>query len=940
MTEGSVIFLITKLTEFLQNEGTLLSEVRDDAEYINDELEFMMAFLRVAEAMEDSDPQLKVFANNVRYLVYDLEDALDDFKLHLNYDNGNGFRASLHNISHFIRTLKARHQIAQKMQRIKTRVVTISETHRRYLIRNNIMEQGAGSRRERPPSGGRKAPKFEEANPVGIEQPKKKLIEWLFEDRPERDVISVVGMGGLGKTTLVNKVYHNKEVKKRFEFRAWITLSHSFTTEDLLKDIFLQLFHVLRISDPQGADSMDNHVRLMTVVHEFLRERRYLIVLDNVSDARAWDDFESLMPNNKFGSRILITTRHRDVTFASSPDKVYNMNPLSEQESWILFCRKIFQNNPCPSHLKDVLETILARCQGNPLAIVAIGGVLATKDRNRIDEWELVHRTLGVALENDDRLKSILSLSYNDLPYYLKYCLLYFSIFPVGSPIQHMRLVRLWIAEGFVEAKEGMTLEEVAEGYLDELTKRSLVQVVEERSDGRVKTYRVHDILLQMIILMSEDQGFAAIASEQKTKWPDKFRRLSVHDNVMPNIQQRISASRVHSLLLFGDLDSLPESSLNLSSRRLRLLNVLDLEGTPLTKFPNEVVSLYLLKYLSLRNTKVSSIPSSIGKLKNLETLDLKHTYVTELPSVIVKLTKLCHLLVYRYEIESDNQIQTKYGFKVAAQIGSLQLVQKLCFVEANQGNNLIVELGKLNRLRRLGIVKLRTEDGKALCSSIERMRNLRVLSVTSLENEIIDLENLSSPPRFLQRLYLMGRFEKLPEWIPSLDSLIKVVLKWSGLTHDPLVQLQHLPNLAHLELVQVYDGESLCFEAKGFQKLKFLGLNQLEKVNTIVIEEGSMPCLEKLIVQSCGSLKTVPLGIEKLSELKVLEFFNMPLDLMMALHPSGGEYKRVEAVAEVYFTCWYDGNWDIISLESFKEGKNSTHPALNIINRPRHIWK
>ena len=372
MAEGSVVFLLQKLTDFLQQEGSLLLEVRQEAEYINDELEFMKVFLRVAEGLEDTDPQLKAFAKKVRNVVYDLEDALDDFRVHIPSDHGSGFRAFSQNMLNVFKSLKARHQIALKMQRIKLRVIGISETHRRYLIRNNIMEQGSSSSGERQPSRRRDALQLEEANPVGIERSQKKLMEWLLEDKNDREVVSVVGMGGLGKSTLVKKVYNDKEVKEHFEFCAWITLSQYFTTEDLLIDIILQLSNVLLLADSQGVDNMDNE-KLRAVISEFLQERRYLIVLDNVSDATAWDDFEHVLPNNSCGSRILLTTRDQDVAaVASSPDKIYNLDPLSEEESWTLFCRKIFQNNPCPQHLIGVLKKILVRCQGLPLAIVAI----------------------------------------------------------------------------------------------------------------------------------------------------------------------------------------------------------------------------------------------------------------------------------------------------------------------------------------------------------------------------------------------------------------------------------------------------------------------------------------------------------------------------------------------------------------------------------------
>jgi disease resistance protein RPM1 len=629
-----------------------------------------------------------------------------------------------------------------------------------------------------------------------------------------------------------------------------------------------------------------------------------------------------------------------------SPDKVYPLNPLSQEESWTLFCKKIFQDNLCPPHLKNVSETILGRCEGLPLAIVAISGVLATKDKSKTDEWEMVHLSLGAGLEENDMLMSarkILSLSYNDLPYYLKSCLLYFSIFPVGNRIKRMRLIRLWIAEGFVKGKEGMTVEEVAQDYLNELMKRSLVQVVRATSDGRVKTCRVHDLLREIMITKAKDQDFVAIAKEEGTIWPEKVRRVSMH-NVMPSKQQRHVASRFRSLLTFWGADCSYESPVhNLFSGRLRLLHVLDLEGAPLKEFPNEVVSLFLLKYLSLRNTRVSFIPSSISKLKNLETLDLKHAQVSILPAEIRKLRKLCYLLVYRYEIDSDDWIPTKYGFKAPAHIGGLQSIQKLCFVEAHQGRNLMLELGRLKQLRRLGIVKLKKKHGKALCSSIERLTNLRALSLTSItESEIIDLDYLASPPQFLQRLYLAGRMEKFPDWISSLDSLVKLVLKWSKLSEDPLLSLQYLPNLVHLEFVQVYNGEILCFQAKGFQRLKFLGLNKLDRLRMIIVEQGAMPSLEKMIVQSCKSLRRVPSGIEHLSTLKVLEFFNMPKELVMTLHPNGedGDYLKVAHVPDVYSTYWNNGNWDIFSLLSAKlEDKHSAQLSPGLYKR-KYTWK
>ncbi|CAN0923241.1 Disease resistance protein RPM1 [Linum grandiflorum] len=609
-------------------------------------------------------------------------------------------------------------------------------------------------------------------------------------------MVSITGMGGLGKTTLAKKVYDDADVKKHFKFCVWITLSPHLMIDDVLKDMIQRLFLILGKPKPRGLGKMD-HNKLRAVISQFLQKRRYLI--------------------------------------------------------------KTFRIRTCPPHLKIISEKILHKCEGLPLAIVAISGVLATKDHCRIDEWEMVHRSIAAELEDNNKLRSatrILSLSYSDLPFNLKSCLLYFSIFPPGTPVNNRRLIRLFIAEGFVKEKEGMALEE-------------------------------------------------------------------------------------------------------------------DMEGAPLEEFPTQISGLRLLKYLSLRHTMVHRIPSSIGKLQNLETLDLKHTKVTELPNEIVKLKKISHLLVYSYEMEADSFIKAKSGFKAPSHIGSLQSLHRLSLLDAKDcDETLMSELGKLTQLRRLGILNLKKSDGKMLCSSIEKMVNLRALSVNSDNSEVIDMEFLTSPP-LLQRLYLAGCLTKLPEWISSLDSLVTLVLKWSRLQDDPSPSLQHLPNLLHLELIQVYDGEAMCFQAGGFPRLKLLALNKLERLKTITVEKGAMPCLKKLVVQSCKSLERVPQGIRHLSKLKVLEFFDMPRDLVMLLHPSkevatshhqvrcrrrlwnmlcfqrilvscyellkkvvpllgygdtlevedDDDYHQVQHIPEVYCTYQTEGIWDVYRVDSIRKG-------------------
>jgi disease resistance protein RPM1 len=944
MAEQAVSFLLDKVARFVENEMMLLSgDHREEVLYLRGELERMRAFLKVADAMEESDEEIKVWVKQVREIAHETEDALDEFTLLQAHDHADGLYGSLHRFSCCIKNRKSRCRIVSELQGINSRIKSICGVHNRLLHKFSGAQQGSGPKNIAGNTW-QDALLLDKIDLVGIHEPKQELVGWLVLGGSGREVVSVAAMGGMGKTTLAKQVYDDAEVKKHFKIRAWITVSQSFNIElieELLKDMIRQIFSVVSRPVPEGLDSMNNN-RLRRIIKDLLQKRRYLIVLDDVWRLDVWDALKYALPKNRCGSRVMLTTRNTDVASTSGVEsigKVYNLNPLPPKESWNLFCRKTFQGDACPSYLEEICKNILRKCEGLPLAIVAISGVLATKDKRRIDEWDKVCRSLGAEIDGNDKLKDlkkVLSLSFNDLPYYLKTCLLYLSIFPEDYQIEQMRVIRLLIAEAFVEAKEGKTLEEVAEDYLDELLKRGLLQVAATTIDGRVKMFRVHDLLREIIVTKSRDQNFTTIAKDLiNGMWPDKVRRLSVHNTVqnVQAVQQNRCVSQLRSLFLFGVVEKICIGKLFPGA--FRLLHVLDLQNSRIHKFPVDIANLYYLKYLSFRGTKIKSIPSFIGKLQNLETLDLKHTCVTELPLEILKLTRLRHLLVYKIKLESYEYFHSRYGFKIHGNIGTLRSLQKLCFIEADQGGGAIMtELRKMFQLRRLGIVKLRKEDGKSLCLSLKKLKNLRALSLTSIEEEeILDLEHLSSPPPLLQRLYLRGRLEKLPHWIPSLHGLVRLYLKWSRLKTDPLVLLQNLPNLVHLELLQVFQGDTLFFRTGGFQKLKVLGLDEFSELRCVQVEKGAMPCVEKLIIQRCNLLKKVPLGIEHLTKLKVLEFFDMPEELINTLRPGekGSDYWRVANIPEVYSTYWREG-WEVNSLESLSEGENSPRRSTMIL--------
>ncbi|PHT60204.1 hypothetical protein CQW23_02567 [Capsicum baccatum] len=934
MADCVVVFVLDKITNLLAEEAILLQEVKHDIQYIKDELERMIAFLGVADAFEEGDAEVKVWVRQVRDVANDIEDVIDESML-LSYDHH--FRGSccfIENLVFSIRNIKSRHKLVFEIQAIKSRVHNIAVGHQRYRYKFYVPEQGSSSNQAYDTANDRRgdALLLEEAELVGIGNPRQQLIGWLVEDDPRLKVVSVVGMGGSGKTTLVKKVYEDAAVKKNFNSLAWITVSKSFKVEEVLKDMIQQLYDEVKQPAPESLSTMSSN-RLKAIAKTFLQSRTYVLVFDDIWTIQAWEAIRYALPDVNNGSRVILTTRLMDVaSFCSieSNGYVYEMKPLSPEEVWILFCQKAFHGNSCPSHLESISRNILKKCGGLPLAIVAVGGVLATKNRNNIREWGMLNHSLGTELDTNDKFESmriVLLLSFNDLPYYLKPCFLYLSLYPEDHLIERNTLIYRWIMEGFVKQKELRTVEDVADGYLNELINRSLIHPVQYNDDGSMKLGRIHDLYRGLILSKSRDVSFTATVDEQNKLWPEKTRRLSMH-GMSGNLQVKRSVTKLRSLLTFGIADPQSLSCISQVLGSSRMLRVLDLRGAPLKMIPETVFKLFHLRYLSLRNTNVKVLPRSIERLKQLEILDLKQTYVTELPVEILKLENLRHLLVYSCVSYSYLPYNCSPGFKAFRGIEALRSLQKLAYIEATPDSGILREVGMLSELRRLVILNLRKEDGRILCSSIEKLHRLESLYLKSVEeNEILDLSYMSSPPPLLQRLYLTGRIVKLPKWIQDLNSLVKIYLRWTRLTEDPLKYLQDLPNLVHLEFLVGYTGEELYFEQGKFQRLKLLNLDKLDGLRRVTIGEGSIPHLEKLVVQRCALVESVPTGIECLLNLKVLEFFDMPDEFITALRPDkqGADSWKVSHIGEVFYTYWRDGCWMVHSL---KEKGNNQIPG------------
>ncbi|XP_021830354.1 disease resistance protein RPM1-like isoform X1 [Prunus avium] len=934
MAESVVCLVIEKLVSLLiSTEAKLSRDVRKEVGCIRDELESIRSFLMDADAKAavegEMDDSIKTWVRQVREAAYYIEDAIDEYLLCITRHHQD--RGFLHKITRLVKKMKPRDEIASKIEAMKTLVSEIKARHERYG--SNSSEQGQSSREMTVPwHDPRVASLFiQEAEVVGIESARDELINWLVKGASKhecREVISVLGMGGLGKTTLAKKVYDNQKVIAHFDCHAWITVSQSYNVEDLLRMMIRQFCKSTKEYIPEGIDTMDQE-SLIIKSREYLQQKRYVVVFDDVWKVDFWGAMEHALPDDKAG-RIMITTRIKDVADFCKKScfvHVHHLQPLPPNKAWELFCRKTFQfelEGNCPQELEELSHEIVRKCEGLPLAIVSIGGLLSTKDKS-LSQWKKLYGSLSSELESNPHLTSltrILSFSYHHLPYYLKSCVLYFGIFPEDCSISCTRLLRLWIAEGFVKSKKGKTLEEVGEEYLTELIHRSLVQVSRVYIDGKARSCRVHDLVREVLLRKGMESSFCHMLSEHESNFTPVTRRLSI-DSSPSDALRSIEQSHIRSVLAFNQ-EEWPKSFLNTLSGNFKLLKVLDFADAPIYQLPKYVGDLYLLKYLSLRNTKVKLLPDSIGNLQNLETLNLKQCLVYEIPAKINKLLKLRHLLACYCDKSTDfSMTYYERGVKIHDGIGCLQALQKLCHVEANHGGiNLIKALGNLRQLRRLGLKNLKSEDGRALCASIEKMNHLQSLEVSTIsEDEVLDLKFLLNPPKFVRFLYLKGPLENFPSWVPKLQQLIKLRIFWSRLRDSPLKPLQNLPHLQELGFsYKAYDGVQLHFEG-GFEKLRVLKLKHLKGLSSLIIDNGVMPDLQELHIGPSPQLKEVPSGIHHLRNLRTLRFVDMPKEFPRHMHPNNGQhYWVVEHIQDVLFSYKFGPRCGVFETHTLRD--------------------
>jgi disease resistance protein RPM1 len=464
---------------------------------------------------------------------------------------------------------------------------------------------------------------------------------------------------------------------------------------------------------------------------------------------------------------------------------------------------------------------------------------------------------------------SILKVSLEDLPYELENCFLHCALFPEDYELRRRRLIKHWITSGFVNEKENNTQEEVAEGYLNDLINRSLLQVVVKNEFGRVKKCRLHDVIHHLALKKAETECFGEVFVGSRTFSVCNSRRLSIQSS---NISSLSQSGATHLRTIYAFASSIDIELLRPILASSNLLSALDLQGTQIKMLPDEVFNLFNLRFLGLRFTAIEVLPDTIGRLKNLEVLDAITTSLQSLPNGVEKLKKLRFL--YAGAVVGEWPLTNFSGIRLPRGIRNLTSLHVLQEVKASIET--LHDVATLTELRTFSVCNVLSEHASSLCSAITNMGHLTKLSIdASNENEVLPLEALSLPET-LTKLVLLGQLENnlLPRILSSwshLNNLKKLLLRFSKLDEDSFSSLKVLHGLQCLVLHKAYNGKTMYFPSQAFPRLRVLRILGAPQINQIIIEEGALASLVELRLSDCQKLECLPQGIEYLRTLDLL---------------------------------------------------------------------
>ncbi|XP_042039198.1 putative late blight resistance protein homolog R1B-14 [Salvia splendens] len=681
---------------------------------------------------------------------------------------------------------------------------------------------------------------------VGQEEDFKKLKDKIISNTTDLEVISIMGLPGIGKTTLARSIFDAKEIGERFPTRSWVTVGQEYNYAEIFSKL---LASIQKSSDSSVKQGNEEHLAIQLFKSLQDSSKGYLIVVDDVWDTVVWDRIKNYFPDKKNCSRIVVTTRID--TIAEKVTKSgfsHKMELLKKEQSWELLREKVFEGGHCPPNLLAVGKSIAEHCGGLPLSITVVGGQLAAKKGNE-EYWEIVEDDVKDAAKSEkETYVEILSRSYEHLPAKLKGCFLYMGAFPEDSEIHVSRLVKLWLAEGFLMQNGSLSFEDIAEQCVADLLERNLIFPLKFSSNGKIKTCGMHDSIRHLAERKSVDERFfvsvkkfpsqrsqthrgEVVADTLKGKETQSQRRLSVHKNILMCMEDVYESAKLikpaRTLVYAGHYHHHPLPFCLIYD----WLRVLDALTVHLIEFPSELVHLTHLRYLSL--TYNGKLPASLSQLTNLLVFivrrypDIIIMGKSILPVEIWYMKQLRHILLT--ECDFPNLPET--------QAGDSPLLENLQTLSAINAANCTQEFFKnVPNLKKLGVWIEAPASVSLYLDHLQDLEAFKFRVLNPIPGKEIYLERDLVFPEKLEKLSLSG----------------------CGLSWDRLADIGPFPCLQVLKLRQfAFQGPEWKPEDDQFPELKLLLIDCLDLK---ILKIGSSCCenLESLIIKNCYQLMDI----------------------------------------------------------------------------------
>ncbi|CAJ2673553.1 unnamed protein product [Trifolium pratense] len=799
---------IGKLTSRLLEEASLALGVYDDLRRIKDTSSLIKAVLLDAEQKQWQNNELREWLRQIKCVFYDAEDVIDDFEceaLRLQVVNTSGsIRRKVRHYFSSSNPLAYRLKMAHQIKDINARLTKVAAYRHNFGLQNNYSDTRIVQKRELTHSH------IIESDVIGREHDKQIIIDLLLQDGDDKSlsVIPIVGMGGMGKTTLAKSVFNDERLGEAFQKKMWVCVSHDFELKHLLVKILSSASDSSPSENIQNFDTeqLQNHLRNTLV------DQKFLLVLDDVWNENRvkWEELKDLIQVCAKGSKVLVTTRSHKTADMMSTNTSHILEGLSQNDSLSVFVKWAFKEGEDKKHLElmEVGNDIVQKCGGLPLAIRTLGSSLFLKFD--IEEWKFV-KDSGIwnLPQQDDGILPAIKLSYDQLPSYLKRCFACFSLFEKSTSLSNLDVTAFWDALGFLPTpKQGENSGDIGKQLLHELWSRSFVQNYIDV--GGIFSFELHDLVHDLALYVARDDF--QLLNFQYKNIRENVRHLSVLQN---DLLSQISIPTGLRTMLFPDgADSKP--FLNNCLSRCKYLRLLKINNSRYKNLPRSIGKLKHLRCLILvNNQELERLPDSVCKLQNLQTLNLCGCKkLQKLPNGIGNLIKLQELRITTKQFNFPEEL---------AKLSSLEILEfsdcdNLMFsFEGIQFPNLkLLGFSYCGNLKSLPFHIIPNIESLFIidCNMVILLMggnnnqipklNLKFLCLDSLPQLVTFPQWLQGCANTLHSLDISNceNLEELPNWLSTFISLKNLLIKNCPKLISLPEDVHHPPNLEWLALI------------------------------------------------------------------------------------------------------------------------------------------